>query len=621
MPMNYDFAGWATKYNIRCTDGRIIRDGAFKAQHKAKIPLIYGHNINDVDAVLGHAYLEHRDGEGVWAYGVFNDTEAGQIAKKCVQHGDLDTLSIRANHLEPKHSDEVVHGKIQELSLVFSGANSGARIEIVHGDSDEDATAWIFSDEQLELAHEDSEIPEELLHEEKGEADMADNKPESKKERTVQDVIDSMNEEQKAVLFGLLEEMASKNSDEAKHSDEEDDEEEYTMKQNVFDTPRYQPAGYVLTHSDFEAIRDRAKSGTGSMREAYKAYVKDELVHDDGETPTYTDRNGDPIVYNLDANGEPYGVGNYALAFPNYRLVGEMPAEIKRDTGWVSVLMAGVHKSPFKKIKTIAIDLTRDEARAKGYIKGDVKKNEYIALMKRETDPTTIYKHQELDRDDILDMEDGWDMVAYLKREMDDMLEEEKARCILIGDGRPVGDRHKVDETRIRPVATDHNMFSIKIDINNSGYDATGDKARDFINAVVFNRKLYKGSGNPVLFIQEDMLTECLMLTDDIGHDLYPDVNRLALKLRVSRIVPVPVLEGTRYMGILFAPTDYAVGQYRGDNSNFFEDFDIDYNKHKYLKESRMSGALRKPFSAQVFYDSTIAVDTDDDEESAGDGE
>lgn len=433
-----------------------------------------------------------------------------------------------------------------------------------------------------------------------------------KKDRTVQDVIDTMNEEQQQVLFGLLEEaLSGKETEEpkentAKHSD--DEEEEEIMKHNVFDeSTKPSSNGFVLNHSAFETIKANAKRA-GSFREAYNDFV-DELQHDD-EPATYTDREGNEIDYNR-TDGVPYGIGNYTYLFPDPKLVGDKPAMIERDQTWVSVVMNGVKHSPFSRIKTLAADITEEDARAKGYIKGNMKKEEFFGLMKRVTTPTTIYKKQKMDRDDILDISD-WDVVGWLRGEMRKMLDEEKARAILVGDGRTAGSEDKVNEDCIRPIAKDSALYTIQVNINNSGYPTTGNKARDFINAVLWNRKQYKGSGSPELFTSEDMLTECLMLTDEIGRDLYDTEAKLATKMRVRRITTVPAeILGDVTVGILVNLTDYTVGADKGHASNFFEDFDIDYNQQKYLIEDRMSGALTKPYSAIVFSDLLVNDNND----------
>ena len=603
--MKYDFQGWATKYNVYCpTDGRTILPGAFKEQHGSKVPLVWGHIHDDPNAVLGHAYLEARD-EGIWCYGVFNDTEQGRNAKLLVNHGDLDSVSICANQLKQTKDRGVLHGKIRELSLVLAGANEGARIEpvLAHSDDEVPTEITVFNDEFIELNHSDEEIPEftqnedapepaeeteEIQHEEKGAADMADSK-----ERTVKDVIDSMNEEQQAVLYGLLGEVLSSKKDE--------DEGDEDMKHNVFDQEDIRK-GNVLTHSDFEAIKANAKRA-GSFREAYNDYVE-ELQHADGDPVEYRDRNGDVITYNRDSEGVPYGVGNWDIMFPDARLVGQNPSVIKRDTEWVSKVVNGAKHSPFSRIKTIHADITEDAARAKGYIKGKYKKEEFFALMKRVTTPTTIYKKQKMDRDDVIDITE-WDVIAWLKQEMRWMLDEEIARAALVSDGRLADDENKINEQCIRPIAKDADLYTVKINLSDStstGVVSTDSAARDFINAVIFNRKKYKGSGNPTLFTTEDMLTECLMLTDDIGRDLYDSVAKLATKMRVKEIVTVPVMENTDYVGILVNMQDYTFGSDRGGSVSMFDDFDIDYNQQKYLIETRLSGALTVPYSAMLFY-------------------
>lgn len=605
--MKYDFKGWATKYNVLCSDGRTILPGAFKDQDGARVPLVWGHIHDDPTAVLGYAVLQHRD-EGVYTYGCFNDSEQGRNAKLLVDHGDIDSVSICANKLEPKRSSEVRHGKIRELSLVLSGANEGARIEpvLVHGeDSDEVSELIIYSDDEIELNHDDEDMPEIVEHSEKGNETMADEKKTEEKksdDRTVQDVINTMNEEQRNVLYALVGEALEA----APEKNEEEDSKE--MKHNVFETTDDTvTTGTVLNHSAFETIKSNAKRA-GSFRDAYNDYL-DELRHDDepsDEPVSYVDREGHEINYNLDRNGNPYFIGNYNYLFPDPRLVGDKPAMIERDQTWVSIVMNGVKHSPFSRIKTLAADITEDDARAKGYLKGHMKKEEFFGLMKRVTTPTTIYKKQKMDRDDLLDISD-WDVVAWLKGEMTKMLNEEKARAILVGDGRQPGSEDKVNADCIRPIASDTSLYTVQVNINNSGYESTGIKARDFINAVIWNRKNYKGSGTPMLFTTEDMLTECLMLTDEIGRDLYENEQKLATKLRVSRIVTVPSeIIGDTIVGIMVNLNDYTVGADKGHASNFLEDFDIDYNQQKYLIEDRMSGALTKPYSAMVFSDTEV---------------
>ena len=610
--MKYDFKGWATKYNVLCSDGRTILPGAFKDQDGARVPLVWGHIHDDPTAVLGYAILQHRD-EGVFCWGCFNQSEQGRNAKMLVDHGDVDSVSICANRLEPKKSNEVQHGMIRELSLVLAGANDYAHIEpiLAHSDDPDDnevTEMFIYTDEQIELNHADEDIPEGIEHEEKGEEPVAEEKKaeEAKSgEKTVGDVIESMTEEQRNVLYALLEE--------AMASNDNDDKEDPEVKHNVFDTEDVR-SGNVLTHSDFETIKSNAKR-CGSWKDAYNEFVEDTLQHDDpAEEPTvYTDREGNEINYNRNADGTPYGVGNYEYMFPDARLVGPNPAVIKRDTGWVTKVVNGAKHSPFSRIKTIVADLTEDAARAKGYIKGKFKKEEFFSLLKRVTTPTTVYKKQKMDRDDLIDITE-WDVVAWLRQEMRGMLDEEVARAALIGDGRLADDDDHINEQNIRPIATDADLYTVKIDIADSGVESTSSDARDFINAVIYNRRLYKGTGEPSLFIQEDMLTECLMLTDEIGRDLYENVGKLATKLRVKEIIPCPILENTKYKGILVNMVDYTFGADKGGAISMFDDFDIDYNQQKYLIETRLSGALTLPYSAMVF-----TKEESDEEEPADD--
>ena len=602
--MKYDFKGWATRYNVLCSDGRTILPGAFKDQDGAKVPLVYAHIHDDPMAVLGYAVLEHRD-EGVYTYGCFNDSEQGRNAKLLVEHGDIDSVSICANKLEPKRSNEVRHGKIRELSLVLAGANEGAHIEpiLAHSDDGEDEVTglYVYNDEYIELNHDDEDIPENLEHEEKGASEMADEKTTETKEEseataeTVMDVINGMSEKEQAIVYGLVMEAMQMDPE------EDNEEESEEMKHNIFDTEE-KISGTCLNHDAFEAIKANAKR-LGSMKEAYEDYLADTLQHEDSEPVEYTDRNGDVITYNRDGNGVPYGVGNWEYAYPDPKLVGDMPQVIDRDQTWVAKVLNGAKHSPFARIKTIVADITEDEARAKGYIKGKYKKEEFFSLMKRSTTPTTIYKKQKMDRDDIIDMTE-WSVVAWLKQEMGGKLDEEKARAMLIGDGRLPSDDDHIDPTCIRPIAYDADLYTVKVTLPELDDEtSTGSSARDFIRAVIANRKLYKGSGNPTLFTTEDMLTEMLLLTDEIGRDLYESEAKLATKLRVKEIVTVPVLENNEdlIVGILVNMADYTVGADKGGARSMFEDFDIDYNQQKYLIEERMSGALTKPYSAMVF--------------------
>lgn len=592
--MRYDFRGWATKYNILCSDGRTIMPGAFKDQNGAKVPLVWAHIHDDPTAVLGYAVLEHRD-EGVWCYGVFNDSEQGQNGKLLVDHGDVDSVSICANKLKQTSKKEVLHGRIRELSLVLAGANDGAHIEpvLAHSDDTEASELLVYTDEFIELNHADDEIPEipelkdaseeqEITHEEKGATEMAESK-----EKTVGDVLDSMTEEQRNLTLALVAEQMEEIEDLKAQLNKEDSDE---MKHNVFenDGAAEMDRG-VLTHDDLINVIDLTKK-RGSMAEAMKEYLTEKansLQHDDEPAE-------DDVTY---------GIRDLDIMFPDAKPYGEMPYTIDRDQSWVGKVVNGAKHSPFSRIKCVYADITADEARAKGYTKGNLKKEEVFRLLKRGTTPTTVYKKQKFDRDDLIDIRD-WDVLAWTKKEMRGKLDEEVAVAALIGDGRPAESEDKIDETCIRPIISDADLFTIKVNVNNSGVDSTDNRAKDFINAVVYNRRKWKGTGTPTLFTTEDILTECLMLTDEIGRDLYENVGKLATKLRVKEIVTVEVMEQRRpdIYGVLYNPNDYTFGTDRGGEINFFDDFDIDYNQKKFLMETRLSGSLTIPFSAILFY-------------------
>ena len=575
MPHNYDFAGWATRNDVLCSDGRIIRQNAFQHNDGQTVPLVWNHQHNNPSNVLGSALLENRP-RGVYAYCSFNNTENGQNAKEFVQHGDVCSLSIYADKLKQKGHD-VIHGAIREVSLVLAGANEGAKIETIiqHSDST-DEEAVIFSGEFLSLFHaeetdeQETEEPdkEENMAEEKlVHADEQAKEPE-KKEKTVKDVIDSMTEEQKTVMYALV----GQALEEAGASDNSDDEEENSeMKHNIFDTDTQQEEN-TLMHSAMEAILADGKR-CGTLKESF-------LQH-----------------------AEEYGITNIDYLFPETRTLNAPPEFIKRDMDWVSKVMNGVHKSPFSRIKSVFANITEDEARAKGYIKGKLKKEEVFSLLKRSTTPTTIYKKQKMDRDDVVDITD-FDVVAWLKSEMRMMLDEEIARAILIGDGRLNSDDDKIKEDNIRPIVKDADLFTIKAEVSVAANATEDDIAKAFIRKAIKQRKDYKGSGQPKLFTTEDMLTDMLLLTDEMGRDLYPDEAALAKKLRVSEIITTPVMEnqkganGGDLLGVIVNLKDYNVGADKGGSVNMFEDFDIDYNQQKYLIETRCSGALTVPYSA-----------------------
>ena len=551
----YDFSGWATRNNIKCSDGRTIRKNAFKDNDGQTVPLVWNHSHDDPTNVLGHALLENRD-QGVYAYCTFNNSELGQTAKELVEHGDVTSLSIYANKLEQNGGD-VIHGAIREVSLVLAGANPGAYIDsvMIHGEeSDEEAV--IFTGENISLSHAENKLqPEEKLEEEKTMAN----------EKTLQDVFDELTEEQKNVVYALIGQALE---DAGVNGEDKGDDE---MKQNVFDNDEMN-SGNVLSHSDMMDIISDAKR-YGSMKDSFLAHTQN------------------------------YGIENVDFLFPDPETLDVPPTFIQRDMTWVQKVMSGVHHTPFSRIKSLFADITADEARAKGYIKGKMKKEEVFTLLKRTTTPTTIYKKQKMDRDDVVDITD-FDVIAWLKKEMRLMLDEEIARAILIGDGRLSSSDDKINETNVRPILTDEDLYTVKANIT-VALNATGsEKAKAFIDEVIRSRKEYKGSGNPTLFTTEDMVTECLLLEDSIGHKLYKSEAELATTLRVKEIVTVEVMEGVQdknshdVAGIVVNLADYNVGADKGGAVNMFDDFDIDYNQQKYLIETRCSGALIKPYSA-----------------------
>lgn len=564
----FDFSGWATRNNLKCSDGRTIRKDAFKDNNGQKVPLVWNHQHNEPFNILGHALLENRE-EGVYAYCTFNDTEAGQNAKQLVEHGDVSALSIYANQLK-QHGGDVIHGSIREVSLVLAGANPGAFIDsiICHGEESEEE-AIIYTGEDISLSHADNE-------EMKEEKPMEDTKKVENKtdNKTVKDVFDTLTEEQKTVVYALIGQ-ALESAGATDENDENDDEEDTNMKHNVFDQDEMMQ-GNALSHSDMEEIFSDAKR-TGSLKEAFLAH------------------------------NATYGIDQIDTLFPEPKTMNTPPEFIKRDTNWVAGVINGVHHTPFSRIKSMFANITEDEARAKGYIKGNLKKEEVFTLLKRTTTPTTIYKKQKLDRDDIIDITD-FDVVAWIKSEMRMMLDEEIARAILVGDGRLTSDDDHINETNIRPIWKDDDMYTIKTKITVGASATDDDKAKAVIKAAVKSRKNYKGSGNPVLYTTEDFLTNCLLLEDTQGYRLYKSEQDVATAMRVSRIVTVPVMENlsrtdseskTRNLvGIIVNLNDYNVGADKGGAVNMFDDFDIDYNQQKYLMETRCSGALIKPYSA-----------------------
>ena len=610
-PGHSDFQGWASKNNLLCTDGRVIRENAFAHQNGAVVPLVWNHRHDTPSAIIGKATLVNKP-DGVYCYGLFNNTKFGNMCKELVSHGDVTSLSILANQLKQKGHD-VMHGMIREVSLVLAGANPQAFIEdmdLAHGE-DAEYEARIYPQEPI-ICHGDDDFeeqePENTPAEENPEGNPTnENEPESDPtpenqngeenpvennnpatnpelqhaddNRTVADVIDSMNDEQQTVLFALLGQALTENK------------EDNTMAHNAFESGANTTA--QLTREDFALLAKEAKA-CSSLKEAVLAHMddmeglSDALMHAD------------------------YGITDIEYLFPDDRNVTRQPQFIQRDMSWVSGVMSGVHHVPFSRIKSVFADITADEARAKGYLKGKLKKEEVFTLLKRSTTPQTIYKKQKLDRDDIIDIVD-FDVVAWLKSEMRMMLNEEIARAILVSDGRSTASDDKIKEDNIRPIWTDADLYTIKVGIDSVTYNDDDKLAKEFIRQCIKSRKDYKGSGNPALYTTEEMLTNMLLLEDGIGHRLYKTEEELRTALRVSKIVTVPVMEGlTRevtheadskayihsLMGIIVNLTDYTVGADKGGAVSMFDDFDIDYNQQKYLMETRCSGALTKPYSA-----------------------
>ena len=558
--MKYDFSGWATKNNLKCSDGRTILKDAFKENDGQKVPLVWNHQHNDPNNVLGHALLENRN-DGVYAYCAFNDTEAGQQAKQLVEHGDVASLSIYANKLKQRGND-VVHGVIREVSLVLAGANPGAFIDVVmsHGeDSEGDGVISMMEDISLSNGEIDDNT---ISHAEENKEDKK--VAEDSKDMTIQDVINTMTEDQKNAMYYLI--------GKAIEGDDENDEGgDKNMKHNVFDQTEDTQEN-TLSHDAMNTIISDAKR-YGSLKESFLAHAQE------------------------------YGIENIDYLFPEAETLNKTPEFIKRDTGWVSKVMNGVHHTPFSRIKSMFADITEDDARAKGYIKGNLKKEEVFSLLKRTTTPTTIYKKQKLDRDDVIDITD-FDVVAWLKTEMRMMLDEEIARAILIGDGRLSSSDDKINEQNIRPIVSDADLYTIKTKITIANNATSDDKAKAFIRSVIKSRKNYKGSGEPTLYTTEDLVTDCLLLEDNTGRVIYDSLEKLKNVLRVKEIVTVPVMEGLKDAGgndvlaIVVNLADYTVGADKGGAINMFDDFDIDYNQQKYLIETRCSGALTKPYSA-----------------------
>ena len=604
----YDFAGWVTKNNVRCADGKIIRHDAFKDQDGTKVPLVWMHQHGGIENVLGNVLLQNRP-EGVYGYGSLNDSEAADMARIVLKHDDVTAMSIYANNLT-RQGNNVTHGTIREVSLVLAGANPGATIdEVVIHDAGYEDDLFFFNAEDNTLRHsDDGDILFEPIEDDtishadddtSKEDDVADEKKpastdasedSSSDDKTLKEIFDDMTEEQKTVVYALIgQAMDQKSSDDTDDTDNSDEED--NVKHNVFDTTDNATTDNdVLVHDAMTEIIEGAKGGY-SMKRIFNDYVAEHS--DDGY--------GDALMH-----AATYGVEPIDMLFPEPKAMATKPEFISRDMGWVPMLMNRVHHTPFSRIKSVFADITEDDARARGYMKGKLKKEEVFTLLKRTTTPTTIYKKQKMDRDDVIDITD-FDVIAWLKAEMRTMLDEEIARAVLIGDGRSTASDDKINENNIRPIWKDEELYTIQATIETEGSETADDLAKAFIRTAIKSRKDYKGSGNPILFTTEDFLTDMLLLEDKIGHPLYDSVEKLATKLRVSQIVTVEVMENqtrevegkTRtLMGIIVNPQDYNIGADRGGAINMFDDFDIDYNQQKYLIETRCSGALIKPFSA-----------------------
>ena len=590
----YDFSGWATRCNVKCSDGRTIMKDAFVDNDKTTVPLVWQHNHTDADNVLGHALLENR-AEGVYAYCSLNNTPEGKRAKELVQHGDICSLSIYANQLK-QTGGNVIHGLIREVSLVLAGANPGARImdvNIAHGDN-ADGDAYIFNaSETLDIGTEVEDIEhsdnnkegENMPNKEEQKEIKVEHADEGNDEETIQDVFNTLSEKQKKVVYAMIG-MALEDKE---NGNAQEDKE---VKHNAFDASNEADNQTELMHSEVLAAIEDAKK-TGSMKEAFISH----------------------------------GITNVENLFPEVQAVNKTPELIARDTSWVSVVMGSVKHSPFSRVKSTAANITADEARARGYIKGKQKISEVITALKRTTLPTTVYKLQKMDRDDVIDITD-FDVIAWLKQEMRGMLDEELARAFLIGDGRDGSDDSKINEQNIRPILGDNSTYTVARTLTRTSGETDSDFAKDFIKDVVKSRKEYKGSGNPILFTTEDLLTEMLLIEDKIGHRIYKTETELATALRVSKIVTVPVFEGHKrevsgnnyaLMGILVNLADYNVGADKGGAVNMFDDFDIDYNKYEYLIETRCSGALVKPYSA-ITFEEKLAEPSSSSEQAGGEG-
>lgn len=578
---DYDFSGYATKANTLCYDGLTIAPDAFKSDDGRKVPVVWNHDHSDPEHVLGHALLQNRK-DGVYAYVKMNDSPSGQSALEAVRSGDIDAMSIFANGLK-KAGQTVMHGVIRELSLVLAGCNPGAVIdEIVEHSADYNAEegeeAFIYTDGGISLKHglDPDDTP---LDEEEDNMAQAGGK-------TLEEVYNSMTPEQQeccCALVGMAKKGLDKDDPNAEANNDKDDEdkEDETVKHNVFDNDKDQG---VLKHSidEINKVVKTAKT-CGTMKAAFaNAGIEDSEV-----------------------NALCHGIDNIDWLFPEDRLLDTPPRIIDKPDDWVSVVMGGVKHIPFSRFKSLFADLTEDDARAKGYLKGNYKTEEVFGLLRRSTGPTTVYKKQELDRDDVIDIT-SFDVVAWLRNEMRYKLNRELALAYILGDGRMAASRDKIDENCIRPVFNDADLFTIKVQVKTTGMTTVEDKYKAFIKQAIRARKDYRGSGTPTMFTTEDALTEMLLLEDGMGRPLYTDEAALARKLRVAKIVTIPEMEGRKgakggnLAAVIVNLADYTVGADKGGAVSMFDDFDIDFNAQKYLIETRCSGALTSPYSAMA---------------------
>lgn len=625
MEKKYDFSGWATKANVRCSDGRTIAHDAFKDCDGEIVPLVWNHQHNDPNNILGNVLLKNM-GAGVYAYGSFNNSESGKLAKMLVEHGDISSLSILANNIKQVGSD-VVHGVIREVSLVLAGANPEACIAevVTHGETLDGTTAKMFFNEPINTNAEEVENDEMIV-------EHAEKKTDS--EETIGDIFDTLTDKQKDVVYYLIgkaiEGSGEDGGDNVEHAENNSDSEE-TIK-DVFETltDKQKEVVYALIgqavedakSNDSEEDKEEIEQSEGGNNMKFNVFDKqgkvddDTIKHSEGLKVIIDDaKRFGSMKESFIQHAATYGIENIEYLFPDDKNVTNTPIFIQRDTTWVGEFMNSVHHTPFSRIKSLFADITDDEARAKGYYKGKIKKEELFTLLKRTTIPTTVYKKQKMDRDDVIDITD-FDTIAWLKTEMRMMLDEEIARACLIGDGRLSSSDDKINEQNIRPIWTDDDLFTIKSLITLSPSATDDDRANAFIKAAIKARKDYKGSGNPILFTTEENLTDMLLLTDATGRDLYDSIDKLTTKLRVRKIVTVPLMESKirqvdsathTLMGIIVNPSDYNIGADKGGAVNMFDDFDIDYNQQKYLIETRCSGALIRPYSAIAIEMTTTA--------------